>query len=593
MIVVISDLHLQHTRHDSIRHFEAGSVVETRIVRNVGAGALRLLLSEIAENVARTGATSVELVLAGDIFEIHRTPRWFLGGRGYRPVLHPPDEALERIVCKILDDIALDNREFFDVLGELVDQGTFSRHGSSATVGAPITVHYLPGNHDRLVDCFDSTRRRVRELLKVRSGYPSEPFPHQLLRDRTTGYGVLIRHGHEYDETNFALPFDPRDPPAASTYAGPAFGDYVTVDIATRLAVAFRAYYALKLRDPGAEGKTYRRIYAALTEFDDVRPPALLVQYLNDCVGNALEILRPVLRDVFEAARADSFFIQETRRLGFSKYFEGPLAELIEAALENLSAEAIAKVLGAFTKLRGASESAPAAFARHEHALSSGRVQLVVAGHTHEPAHVSIPAADRGTGYFLDSGTWRTRIDAGEGGTFGRLRAYTSVVCYHDSERKGDELRSFETWTGHLLSDGYGMAEKRRARADAEPSRKVRLKSCTIHHVDEGETFDGAELELHFGVDAAEYVLRVDGVKDDTVIAIEQELEAFPALDGEVWCWGLEKDWGNSFLDRDDPLPWAVDFLERDAKSGFAAGTRKLFVSDNRGSAITVEYEVL
>jgi hypothetical protein len=217
----------------------------------------------------------------------------------------------------------------------------------------------------------------------------------------------------------------------------------------------------------------------------------------------------------------------------------------------------------------------------------------VVAGHTHEPAHVSIPAAGGGAGYFLDSGTWRTRIDAGEAGTFGRLRAYTSVVCYHEAERKGEELRSFETWTGHLLSDEYGLSEKRRARDDAEPSRKVRLISCTVHHVDEGETFDGAELELHFGIDAAEHVLCVDGVKDDTVIAIGQELEAFPALDGEVWCWGLEKDWGDSFLDRDDPLPWAVDFLERDPKGGFVAGARKLFVSDNRGSAVTVEYEVL
>lgn len=590
MIVVVSDLHLQHTRHDSIRRLENGRVIEYRIVRNVGAGALRLLLSEIAENVARTRATNVELVLAGDIFEIHRTPRWFLGGRDYRPVLHPPNEVIEKIVSGIVEDIVIDNREFFDVLAKVVSQGTFRRHGVDEKISAPLTVHYLPGNHDRLVDAFPSTRKRVRQLLCI-EGPATDPFPHELVWDRSTGYGIFIRHGHEYDAINFPTTFDPRQPPSAAIYARPSFGDYVTVDITTRLAIAFRAHYACELRAPGNAGARFRTIYAALSEFDDVRPPSLLVKYLTDAVGsNALDVLRPVLRDVFETARADAFFVHEAERLNLGKYFEGPIAEIIDVALKNLSPETLSKLVDWLNALRKAEGSTPAAFAQHEPNLLSGDVDVILAGHTHNPAHVSVPGP-QSVGYFLDTGTWRTRIDAGEGGTFGRLRGYTSVTCYHGDERKGDEHRNFETWTGHLLGDEYGAHEEE-ITAALPPAQRVVFSSCFVQHVDEGDTFDGAELELHFGVDDSAQEFRIDGVKDGARIALDREVAANPGLDGEVWCWGLEKDLGDSIIDRDDPLPWGVDFLDRD-DGVFAKGKKTLRVSNNRGSGFILEYELL
>ena len=85
MIVVISDLHLQHTALDSIRRDEAGKVLETRSCTSVEAGALSLLFAEIVANASGVGATEVHLVFAGDIFELHRTPLWLLAGERCGP----------------------------------------------------------------------------------------------------------------------------------------------------------------------------------------------------------------------------------------------------------------------------------------------------------------------------------------------------------------------------------------------------------------------------------------------------------------------------------------------------------------------------
>src|SRR5512138_2706811 len=87
MIVIVSDLHLQHTSNDVIRRRAAAGVLECGVRRNVDASALRLLFDEIAASVRSCGAESVDLVLAGDILEIHRTPAWFFGGSPLRPTV--------------------------------------------------------------------------------------------------------------------------------------------------------------------------------------------------------------------------------------------------------------------------------------------------------------------------------------------------------------------------------------------------------------------------------------------------------------------------------------------------------------------------
>jgi hypothetical protein len=610
MIVVISDLHLQHTGCDTLRRDEGGRVFETRIVRDVSARALSLLFAEIAENAERTSATEAHLVFAGDIFELHRTPIWLLGGETLRPTLDPAasSPALEEKVHSILDAIERDNREFFEVLAKFVKTGALVHRGEAQTLeNVAVIPHYLPGNHDRLVRAWPSTRRRVRDLLCVPP--PAEgsgaAFSTRLDWDRATGYGVRVRHGHEYDTQNFSESFDPARPPSSTAYDSPTLGDFVTVDIATRLAVAFRAHYARELRLPGVDGERYRRVYATLTEFDDVRPQSMLVHYLTHAVGASenvtFSMLRPVLRDAFETAMADSFFISQAERLGLAKYFEGGIAKLIDAALTNLDGNEVSALLSVLDKFRSESRSGgPAAIAQREPGLATGDVRVVVAGHTHEPDHVAMPGMRlAGTpdaeAYFLDSGTWRTRIDCGVSGAFGRLRGYTMVFCYHDAElRHARDSRRFETWTGHLQSADYGPTLSSDVTPATRPAlQTVRFTACRVQHVDEGETHDGAELVLYFGVDAVGQQISFEHVHDGQTLTLPDTavVKVDPALDGEVWCYGIEKDHGGSVLDRDDPMPWAVCFLarsSRDVNAAFAPGSLELRAEDNRGNAFTL-----
>lgn len=117
--------------------------------------------------------------------------------------------------------------------------------------------------------------------------------------------------------------------------------------------------------------------------------------------------------------------------------------------------------------------------------------------------------------------------------------------------------------------------------------------SCRVQHVDEGETHDGAELVLYLGVDGIGDKYRFDNVHDNTTLTLPDVavVKVDPVLDGEVWCFGVEEDLGDSMLDRDDPMPWAVGFLPRvshEANAAFAPGRVELRAADNRGNVFVV-----
>ena len=590
MIVVLSDLHLQHTAQDGVRRREGGHVLLTEVRRNVGASALETLVGEIETSVVATAAKQVELVFAGDVFELHRTPYWLLGGRALRPIAKPGVELLDA-TSTILELIALECRGLFDAVARLVEHGV---------AGAPVRTHFIPGNHDRLVAMFPETRARVRQLLSMKTDGPIDAlFPRVLEWPRSTGYGVRVRHGHEYDAQNFPVTFDPKEgEPNEDDYRRPVLGDWASVDLCTRLAVGFRAHYARELRAQSPEGDPYRRIYAALAEFDDVRPQSALVRYLADAVHGtetmAFELLRPILRDIYEQARRDPFVRGEMERLGHGSLFGSTLGAIIDEALASFPASLVARVMEAFDGLEGEGP-APAIFAAEERGLEDGSIELVIAGHTHQPDQVAIPG-HRGkvvdAAYFVDSGTWRTRVDSGPGRAFGRLRSYTTVFCYHDEETKRGERRRFETWTGHLRSTEFGPRFDVRPPPRNHPKQRIVFTSCAVERIDEGDSADGAELELTFGVDAHFATKRFDGVHDGDVLSLDGVALSLDAtLDGEIWCFGVEKDVG-FFGDSDDAIPWAVDFLTRDREGAFSPEPGRLRARDATGSAYVLTYVV-
>lgn len=581
MLAIISDLHLQHLGQDALRHLKDGEVYVTRVARNVGASALQLWFSEIEARLERRCVDELHLVFAGDIFEIHRSPLWLTSpGEPVRPTQEHlgddvADNPLRQRVHEILDGIAHENTDVFAALRQFVVERSFVRHESRHALRGdlPLHVHYVLGNHDRLVGAWPSTRRRVRELLAITedAGDLGAPFPRYLDWPRITGYGVRIRHGHEYDAWNFpiapngdaSLHASPED------YLRPTVGDFVTVDVATRIATAFRVRHAEDLRSAWPRGPRLRELYCGLLEFDDVRPAGLLMRYLSERLGasdaEAFATLRPVLLEVLTAAQRNAFFRREARRIGAGAYFDGVRGWAVRQALQHLPARWLGGLVGALARRGSDASAAPATVAVREPGVDALGIDTVVAGHTHNPDEVPLG----GERFFLDTGTWRTRIKAGVQDRFGRMRSMTFVFCYGERERQAGGRR-FETWTGQLVPRDFGPStQKLGPRGSAR--EQVRIRRITVGHVDEGRARGGAELQLRIGVDGEARTVRLDGARDGQVFEVRDVLlPLWRTLDGEIWASGVEKDFGKSRVNADDALPWASQFLPRHGEPGDA-----------------------
>src|SRR3954453_13096667 len=75
MLAVISDLHFEEEASDI--NTDASGRPAVSFSRNTPAEAYRRLVTWLATEAHRTQAQRMDLVLAGDIFDLHRTMLWF------------------------------------------------------------------------------------------------------------------------------------------------------------------------------------------------------------------------------------------------------------------------------------------------------------------------------------------------------------------------------------------------------------------------------------------------------------------------------------------------------------------------------------
>ena len=145
MLVVISDLHFEEEALDRV--CQGSSPVHLPFVRNLDPEAFHLIIARLAAEVERNQAHRLDVVLAGDVFDLHRTMLWFgtcaadgsdvADANPQRPyvAIQHVTPALEAKVLAILDAINLcrtdlDIREH-NVVCEMRSDGT-----SWATIGA-------------------------------------------------------------------------------------------------------------------------------------------------------------------------------------------------------------------------------------------------------------------------------------------------------------------------------------------------------------------------------------------------------------------------------------------------------------------------
>lgn len=177
MLIVISDLHLTDCSTASNPHFTA----------------FRLLASELKPSIRAKGAREIRVLLLGDIFDVVRTSHWhehvpFARRPWNGPQLDPatgmnPGPGVEQqfgqVLAKVLQQKS--SRALVDGIRSLGDE-----------VGLPVSVTYVPGNHDRVLHNFPTLRQQVAEAFR-----PAHvTFTHAF---HAPEYRVFARHGHEWD----------------------------------------------------------------------------------------------------------------------------------------------------------------------------------------------------------------------------------------------------------------------------------------------------------------------------------------------------------------------------------------------------------
>ncbi len=491
MLVVISDLHFEEEALDRV--CQGSSPVHLPFVRNLDPEAFHLIIARLAAEVERNQAHRLDVVLAGDVFDLHRTMLWFgtcaadgsdvADANPQRPyvAIQHVTPALEAKVLAILDAIAAEPR----VAGALdafrrLWQGRYFPEDGGGDVDAEfplapdkIQCVYLPGNHDRLANATPAIRRKVRQLLGMP---PSDaPFPHTWVGADPR---VLVRHGHEYDAFNFGG--DYANSRGISTtipdadYDAPTFGDFVTIDVVGALPWQMRQVYghAQILSDSRLSA-----VYLRLLEFDDVRPQSRLLDFVLEIPGKApnqnlgeddvWRLLQPVLCALLDDIHDDPFLHQCLARM---KPDDLKMRLALVAVREALATRPwrlglpLALVRSLLDKLGGGggggniggngTGGGPATFATREDAVTHGKVRFVAAGHTHSPDTVPIghPTSRQ---VFIDTGTWRNRLlptAAGRG--FARLKALSYLAVYGSGEDNngapagGVIQESFDFWSG-------------------------------------------------------------------------------------------------------------------------------------------------
>ncbi len=135
MLVFVSDLHLRPGAPSPV----ARAAQFRRLWQRIEGG--------------RPGAP-VRLCLVGDIFDLVRAPQWL--GTEVRPY-HDPSPEVSAEVKAVVDATIDADRPFFEAVRRKVEEGT-------------LEIHYVLGNHDRLLQHAPAARAAVRAALGMKGG---------------------------------------------------------------------------------------------------------------------------------------------------------------------------------------------------------------------------------------------------------------------------------------------------------------------------------------------------------------------------------------------------------------------------------------
>ncbi len=444
MLIVISDLHLTEST--------PGANGAIRFNRNLPPKAYAMFIDDMVMEAQTNQATHIDLVLAGDIFEMLKSPLWYEDDQ--RPYLClediRPGSPIETKILRLLDLIAKE---------ELVDEPLAMFRDFHNRFDIDVRLHYLAGNHDRIVNATPATRSKARELLGVAPSSARLPFT--FMYAPAGDPLVFIRHGHEYDHSNFVTnfkntPIIPENIPFKD-YDAPPLGEFLSVEFSERLPFFLVELYGLSaIQKNDALGNLYLR----LSEFDDVRPLSALVHFLLTTPGltpeEAWDHLEPVFIEALNAIADNELFLtqMETSHMAnYGNFFLIKKLLQLHPWRKGIPFWLINRLSRFVSKNLHFPESD--VYAAREEVLKKygDKVRCVITGHTHSPMVALMDTQDGIERYHINTGTWRNVVPTARDQLhFGRIKALAHVAVYGADENRSlatpNPAWSFDYWSG-------------------------------------------------------------------------------------------------------------------------------------------------
>jgi UDP-2,3-diacylglucosamine pyrophosphatase LpxH len=386
----------------------------------------------------------VIFVFLGDIFDLLRTTYWLTSPVNETPWGTPPQpDALKVHAETIFDDITR-NPDIKSSLKKIRDE--FAEIQQKVP---KFEALYFPGNHDRLINQWDSLRKMVCDNLRLTQS-PDPEFPHF---KKFEDYGVFARHGHEFDFYNYegGSGFSPAD------YLKVPIGDPITTELISRLPFEFKNRLDQSIYAQNLSEEERKRIVENFQEIDNVRPLGAVVEWLLYQVKDKPQWLIDIIEDTVDAVirHFNGLDFVKTWFARHDKWLDPfDKADRIQIALyilEKFKVFSLEKLFSLAVKAGAVKLGDPLQDAApDESALMDPKMHYVVYGHTHEPLLVPIRTRGDQGQLYLNTGTWRTRYQKSvRDNSFIGWKNMTYLIFYRDNERPGRQAE-FETWTGSL-----------------------------------------------------------------------------------------------------------------------------------------------
>jgi UDP-2,3-diacylglucosamine pyrophosphatase LpxH len=441
MLVLVSDLHL----------------TDESTGRNVNPEAFKLFGSEVAATARKRGAKETQIVLLGDTIDFVRSDYWLR--ERIPPEARPWGGELDRRTGMNSGSSGIE-RQFLAILQKILRSPTAQQ--LMATLAElertcpAFTVRYVIGNHDRVLWNFPAlqgeVRRAIPQISSFTAGIESEE------------YGVIARHGHEWDLNCHGWEFRnrvllPRENVArfsAEAYQVMAIGEAVTAELMGGLI-----YHAAQLGVPHA-------VVEQLKDVNNLRPMLHVFEWLDwigapqkredqrrlyQAMRNALDgLLGTSLAQRWDHMRTDILVaadlidrLQQARRLLLGPDF-GSFRERV-GGLQRLE-RMFPYLFNEEDVLREGARSEEV-FRRRP----GNPIQRVVYGHTHRAGHHYFHGNQDGTvQMYINTGTYLPLItEAEDGESFASSIQMVYVYLYRvdeDLDTKQPGTTSMDMWTG-------------------------------------------------------------------------------------------------------------------------------------------------